>query len=113
MLNIIKDVILKDYQIEASNFATTRSAALLSMKTGVGKSLIGADISANLLNEGKVDKVIIFGTKSSMLELVNDFKSKLEYSGGYEFKPFMILNDESLYEFFKLISYALSCIILL
>lgn len=101
MLNIVKDVILKDYQVEASNFATSRPASLLSMKTGVGKSVIGIDISVNLLNNNKVNKVIIFGTKSSILELVNDFKSKLEYAGKYKFEPFNILNNESLYEFFK------------
>ena len=54
-----------------------------------------------LLNNDKVDKVIIFGTKSSILELTNDFKNKLEYSGGYSFKPFIILDDASLFEFFK------------
>ena len=46
MLKLTKDVILKDYQVEASNFATSRPASLLSMKTGVGKSVIGIDVSA-------------------------------------------------------------------
>ena len=101
MLKLTKDVILKDYQVEASNFATSRPASLLSMKTGVGKSVVGIDVSAFLLNNDKVNKVIIFGTKSSILELTNDFKNKLEYSGGYSFKPFIILDDASLFEFFK------------
>jgi len=101
LLRIKEEITLRDYQIDASNFATSRPASLLSLKTGTGKSLISINASANLLNEGKVKKAIFICTKTSLIEVDNDLRTKLEYDDGSSFQPFIITDNESLREFYR------------
>lgn len=100
MLQVKKGIILKDYQIEASEFSASRPASLLSMKTGTGKSLVAIKTYIDLINNGSVKKVIVLGTKSSTIELENDMIDKSEYDDGSSFIPFTIRDNESLREFY-------------
>jgi hypothetical protein len=101
LLKIKDGVELKDFQLQASEFACSKKASLLSMKTGVGKSVITLDIIRNLLNGKEVSKFITVGTKSSIIELKNDIEDKLRYEDDYLCNPFIISNDETLVEFFR------------
>lgn len=100
-LKLKDDIELRDYQKEASEFSTSRFSSLLSIKTGCGKTVIALDVVSNLLNKGEVKKAIIIGTKSSVIEINNDMKTKLEYEDGSSFEPFIIYDTESLKEFYK------------
>lgn len=101
MLKIKDGVELKDFQKQASEFACSRKASLMSLKTGTGKSLIAINIAKELLNNKEVSKFIIVGTKSSVIELKNDLEDKLRYDDDYLCNPFIISDDYSLNEFFN------------
>ena len=100
MLKLIDSITLRDYQEDAINFSTSRPASLISLKTGCGKSLVFIKSAIDLLNRGDVKKAIVFGTKSSVLELHDEMKSKIEYNDGSSFQPLIISSGESLEGFF-------------
>ena len=100
-LKIRSGIILRDFQDEAVKFTASRPASLLSMKTGTGKSLCCIASYISLLNDKTVNKVIVVGTKSSIIELENDMVSKSEYDDGSGFIPFKITDNESLREFYS------------
>ena len=100
MLKLIDSITLRDYQEDAINFSTSRPASLISLSTGTGKSICFIKSAIDLLNRGDVKKAIVFGTKSSCLELHDEMQSKIEYDDGSSFKPLLISSDESLEGFF-------------
>ena len=87
MLKLNTNIVLKDFQIEAVDFSTSRPASLMSMKTGTGKSIIIIKSSMDLINNNMCDKVLVLCTKSALLEVHDDFKSKTNC------RPQILIND--------------------
>ena len=60
-------------QVRGASFLVRRQAALLNFATGTGKTLIALLSGFKLVSEGLVDKVLYVGTKSSVIEIKNEF----------------------------------------
>ena len=95
MLKLNDDIVLKDYQVQAVDFSTSRPASLLSMKTGTGKSVCIIKSSMDLINNNMCDKVLVLCTKSALLEVNDDFVSKTNC------KPEILITDIDIEDFYK------------
>jgi len=95
LLKLNDDIVLKDYQVQAVDFSTSRPASLLSMKTGTGKSVCIIKSSMDLINNNMCDKVLVLCTKSALLEVNDDFVSKTNC------KPEILITDIDIEDFYK------------
>lgn len=95
MLKLNDDIVLKDYQVQAVDFSTSRPASLMSMKTGTGKSLVIIKSSMDLINNNLCDKVLVLCTKSALLEVQDDFNGKTNC------RPSILITDIDIEDFFR------------
>lgn len=67
-------IVLAKHQIDAVNFILSRDRCLINYETGSGKTLISLEACFRLLNEKKLEKVLIVCTKSSILSFETDIE---------------------------------------
>lgn len=65
-------------QLEGAQFLVRRKEAILAYKTGGGKSCISMLVAFKLLKVGEVDKVMFVCTKSSFIEILNEFEKRTD-----------------------------------
>lgn len=86
---------LKPPQEKALQFLLPRKAGIASYMTGSGKSVIAILACFYLLSRDKVDKAILVATKSSAIEIENEFETRTDIS------PYLIKSYHDFEDFFN------------
>lgn len=60
-------------QVEGARFLLSRTRGFICYGTGTGKTMIQVLVAFRLLHDKKVDKFLFVATKSSSIEILNDF----------------------------------------